>query len=73
MSEVKADSINLLGLVEALTILAKYEPNGSYCCEHDQMWAAEEEKTKNMTNEERDRLKELGWFISSEGSWSVFA
>lgn len=68
---VDSNHSNVKGLAEALTILAKYEPDSSYCFEHDQMWACRD-TLEGMSDEDKKRLGELGWFHDEE-SWSKFA
>lgn len=66
--------MNTGNFIVGIGIIAKYLPekekeNWGVRAEHDQMWIADDEWVTN--EEDRNRLKELGWFIN-EGSWSCF-
>jgi hypothetical protein len=74
---------------EGLEILSKYTDADDICscaAEHDVFYAgpdtvidlaseedSEDPEDQNMSPEDRERMKELGWFIDSEsGSWAHF-
>lgn len=61
-------------LIEALTIFRKYK-NEQYPthCEHDVLWIMGVTKDE-VSNEDRDRLAELGFFWSDSdgGAWKSF-
>lgn len=63
-------------LSAAMAILAKYSNlvgMGGYRFEHDQMWyGAFDEYVAVMSEEDMERMGQLGWFISEE-SWSLFS
>ena len=56
---------------EVLNILMKYDPDSDFSAEHDKIWAASSEV--EITDEDLNRLEELGWFIDEEfDCWSHF-
>lgn len=61
-------------LIEGLEIMVEAGAFG-YCVqsEHDQIWAGDAVSDFHLTNEQKTRLYELGWFWDrSVGSWSTF-
>lgn len=63
-------------VVAGLTILARYEPNGmeaDLAAEHDEIFASGVEPDK-ISQEDRDRLRELGWrWDKNVDSWVMYA
>ena len=61
-------------IIEGLQILSKYYPEDDYCsAEHDQFFGADHDESIVMSESDKKRLDELGWFIDSEvDSWAVF-
>jgi hypothetical protein len=65
---------NLLCVIEGLQILAKYVDANSndVAAEHDVIYGPYAADL-NITDEDKEKLEELGWFIDSEvDSWAVF-
>jgi len=60
--------VTLTSLIEALTLIAKSQPESTICAEHDQIWVG---GVEGADQQDRDRLEKLGWFESEE-SWSHF-
>jgi len=58
---------------EGLEIIAKYEDDADFCAEHDVIYVGGEESTENMSDEDKHKMDELGWFIDEEFyCWSHF-
>ena len=57
-------------ILEGLKIIEKYEPEFDTCAEHDTLYAGNYAPEK-LTDEERVKMEELGWF-ESEDSWKHF-
>lgn len=59
-------------ILEGLTILAKYEPDGQACAEHDELFACGV-GPEAMSEEDRAALKRLGWRWDGDlPSWIIF-
>ncbi len=60
--------------IEALSIFIKYKPNLYIEGQHDVVFVDLDEETDDrISDEDRDRLDQLGWFWSDEGDcWSHF-
>jgi succinate dehydrogenase flavin-adding protein (antitoxin of CptAB toxin-antitoxin module) len=67
---------SLRGLIEALQIIEKYtehahKDNDEFHAEHDVFFAGHYESTvPQMTDEEKARMEDLGWFEDEE-SWAT--
>lgn len=60
-------------LIKGLTILIKYEPDGSTCAEHDQIFLMPPCKmAESITDDDRATLKELGFQYSDSDGWYCF-
>ena len=57
-------------LSEAFLIMSKYD-DGSYslCTEHDEIWAGHDIEIKSVSEEDMNKLEELGWSPSAEGGF----
>lgn len=59
-------------LIEALSIIVKYDPNTEFCVGHDQIWVGDWKTVNKLaTVDEKKRLKELNWFEDAD-SYSRF-
>lgn len=60
-------------IAEGLTILMKYDPDGSVCAEHDILAAAPDVQEDTVSVEDKAKLEALGWHWDSEtDSWARF-
>lgn len=58
-------------IIEGLTILLKYAPDGECHAEHDILYAAPE--VEHVSPEDAERLKQLHWsWDSANRSWRIF-
>lgn len=59
-------------IIEGLQILEKHDPDTyGVCAEHDIVYGGHGELP--LTDEERKRMDDLGWFIDSDsGSWACY-
>jgi hypothetical protein len=64
---------NLKAFLEGMDILKKYCDLSDYmCAEHDILYICDYEGTvSKMTEVEKDKLEELGFF-ESEDSWAIY-
>lgn len=68
---------SIRGLVEALQIIERHSEHGhphldNYDAAHGIIWAGDYKSTHDkMSDEEKARMQELGWFEDKE-SWAVF-
>ena len=60
-------------VLEGLQILAKYFHDGDFCAEHDVIYAGSDASDVEISEDDLNRLDELGWSID-EGldSWYKF-
>jgi len=62
-------------ILEGLKILDKYTPEGrgDFAAEHDQIWAGIDADDMDISEEDLEKLDDLGWFLDEEfDSWSHF-
>lgn len=64
-------------VIDGLTILARYDPDGldshSVSAEHDVIYGPGPGDPDAVTEEDRERLEELGWHLDSEADcWARF-
>ena len=62
-------------ILGGLKILEKYTPEdlGDFAAEHDQIWAGIDADDMDISEEDLEKLDELGWFLDEEfDSWSHF-
>lgn len=62
---------SLSALVEVFSILEKYAPDETcpLCAEHDEIWAGLTIQKDKVSQEDIDRLSELGWKVNDEGGF----
>lgn len=54
-------------LIEALQILVKYaNPNFPTCCDHDVLYINSDIAPKNVSEEDKKKLEELGFIVTEE-------
>ena len=54
-------------VAEGLIILSKYN-NSDVCAEHDIIYAGPYDPEEKISQEDRERLDELGWHIDSDAT-----
>jgi hypothetical protein len=60
-------------LIEALQIFSKYgNPEYPTHCEHDELTITPKICPDTVSHEDRERLEELGFFVSEEGGEKLF-
>lgn len=62
-------------ILKGLQIIQKYEKNGYFAAEHDQIWVGNDDGSTviQMTEEDAARMEELDWFVDSGlNVWSHF-
>jgi hypothetical protein len=63
MSKKKLNKIDRM--IEGLTIIKKYEPDASFGAQHDVLYTGGD-KWEEYTEEDRNRLEELGFFYDED-------
>jgi hypothetical protein len=71
MSKGKYYGTTYAGMAEAFSIFAKYDDSiFTTHAEHDLITSGPDPKT--MSDEDKERLKELGWFESDYDCWEMY-
>ena len=53
-------------ILEGLQILLKYFPVGDFSADHDQVWAGGDLEAVEISESDKVRLEELGWFLDED-------
>jgi len=60
-------------VLEGLLILKKYFPEGDIAAQHDEIYAGGDASEVEISESDKKRLDDLGWFIDEEeDSWKKF-
>ena len=59
-------------MTKGLTILMKYDPKGSMCAEHDQIFFLPPDEARGITDADKTTLEYLGFHYSDSDGWFCF-